>query len=190
MGCTAVPKGDAVHEHSGRSFIRVGASNRRMDANERLRLSQSRVQSRYLWFDKQVVPQTGFESLDERLWEPLISVTGAANPARALMNIHLLAQDEAGVDRATVAGVLLCAQTPQQWLPQATILATHYRGRNRASDQLDAQEITGPIPAQITEAVKFVARNMRVAANKIPEREETPQYNIAAVFEAVVNATK
>ncbi len=104
------------------------------------------------------------------------------------MNIHLLAQDESGVDRATVAGVLLCTKAPQQWLPQAKILATHYRGADRASGQLDAQEIEGPIPAQITEAVKFVARNMRVAARKMPGREDTPQYSIAAVFEALVNA--
>ena len=134
------------------------------------------------------MPQTGFETLDERLWEPLLSVAGAADPRRAVMNLRLLAQDEAGVDRATVAGTLLCSQTPEKWLPQATILATHYRGQDRASGQLDAQEITGPLPAQIADAVRFVARNMRVAARKMPEREDVPQYSMAAVFEAIVNA--
>ena len=87
-----------------------------------------------------------------------------------------------------MAGVLLCARTPQEWLPQATIVATHYRGNDRSSGQLDAQEITGPLPAQIADAVKFVGRNMRVAARKVPEREDVPQYSPAAVFEAVVNA--
>ncbi|MDE0113308.1 MAG: hypothetical protein OXN84_13640, partial [Albidovulum sp.] len=81
---------------------------------------------------------TGFESLSERHREPLLSVAGAADPRRGLMNLRLLAQDEAGVDRATVAGVLLCARSPQDWLPQATIAATHYRGNDRASGQLDA----------------------------------------------------
>lgn len=183
-----VPKGDAVHDRSGRAFIRVGATKRRLGGDERLRLAQSRAQSRYLWFDRQVVPQTGFETLEERLWEPLLSVAGAADPPRALMNLRLLAQDETGVDRATVAGALLCTPAPQQWLPQATILATHYRGNDRASGQLDAQEIAGPLPAQIADAVKFVVRNMRVAARKTPEREDAPQYSVAAVFEAVVNA--
>lgn len=183
-----VPRGDTVHERDGRAFIRVGASKRRLDGDERLRLAQNRAQSRYLWFDKQIVPNTGFETLSERLWEPLLSVAGADDPRRGLINLRLLAQDEAGVDRATVAGLLLCAQSPQEWLSQATIVATHYRGQDRASGQLDAQEIVGPLPTQIADAVKFIVRNMRVSARKLPEREEVPQYSIAAVFEAVVNA--
>ena len=183
-----VSQGDAVHERAGQAFIRVGASKRRLDGDERLRLAQRRAQSRYLWFDQQVVPQTGFETLSERLWEPLLSVAGAADPRRGLMNLNLLAQDDAGVDRATVAGVLLCTLAPQDWLPQATIAATHYRGKDRASGQLDAQEITGPLPIQIADAVRFVARNMRVAARKVPEREDTPEYSVAAIFEALVNA--
>ena len=183
-----VPRGDAVHERAGVAFLRVGATKRRLEGDERLRLAQNRVQSRYLWFDQQVVPQTGFETLNERLWEPLLSAAGADDPRRALMNLHLLAQDETGVNRATVAGILLCTQSPQDWLPQAVIMATHYRGQDRASGQLDAQEITGPLPEQIAAAVKFVACNMRVAARKTPEREDLPQYSVAAAFEAVVNA--
>ena len=183
-----VPKGEAVHERSGRAFIRVGRTKRRLEGDERLRLAQGRAHRPYLWFDRQIVPQTGFGTLSERLWEPLLSAAGASDPRRALMNRRLLSQDEAGVERATVAGVLLCAQAPQDWLPQATIMATHYRGKDRASGQLDAQEIVGPLPAQIAEAVRFVARNMRVAARKVPEREDVPQYSMAAVFEAVVNA--
>ncbi len=183
-----VPRGDTIHERDGRAFVRVGATKRRLDGDERLRLAQNRAQSRFLWFDKQIVPNTGFETLSERLWEPLLSVAGADDPRRGLMNLRLLAQDEAGVDRATVAGVLLCALSPQEWLPQAMIVATHYRGQDRASGQLDAQEIVGPLPLQIADAVKFVTRNMRVAARKLPEREDVPQYRIAAVFEAVVNA--
>ncbi len=92
-------------------------------------MAQNRAQNRYLWFDKQIVPETVFETLSERLWEPLLSVATAANaypqarmrpreswepllsvataanPRRGLLNLRLLAQDEAGVDRATVAGI-------------------------------------------------------------------------------------
>ncbi|MYC67230.1 MAG: hypothetical protein F4X12_12945 [Acidobacteriia bacterium] len=183
-----VSRGDAVHERAGRAYIRVGATKRRLGGDERLRLAQRRAQSRYLWFDRQIVPQSGFETLNERLWEPLLSAAGAADPHRALKNLRLLASDEAGVDRATVAGVLLCTDSPQEWLPQATIVATCYRGRDRASGQLDAKEIVGPLPSQVADAVKFVVRNMRVAARKTPAREDAPQYSTAAVFEAVVNA--
>ncbi len=183
-----VPRGEALHKRGGRAFIRVGATKRRLGSDESLRLAQNRAQNRYLWFDKQVVPETGFETLVERLWEPLLSVAGAMDPRRGLLNLRLLAQDEAGVDRATVAGILLCTPSPQDRLPQATIVATHYRGLDRASGQLDAQGITGPLPAQIADAVQFVVRNMRVSARKTPEREDVSQYSKAAVFEAVVNA--
>ena len=183
-----VPRGDSLHERRGRSWIRVGASKRRLTGDERMRLAQRRAQAHHLWYDRQTVPNTGFETLSEQLWGPLLSVAAAADPIRGLANMRLLARDEADVLRATVAGVLLCARTPQQWLPQAVITATHYRGKDRASEQLDAQEIEGPIPNQIADGMKFVARNMRVAARKSPARENISQYSTTAVFEALVNA--
>ena len=183
-----IPRGDSLHERAGRSFVRVGASKRRMTGDERLRLDQRRTQARYLWFDRQTVPGTGFQTLSERLWGPLLSVAGAANPMRGLANMRLLAPDEANVMRATVAGVLLCAETPQEWLPHAVMTATHYRGRGRATGQLDTQEIDGPLQEQLADGMRFVIRNMRVAARKSPAREDLPQYSAAAVFEALVNA--
>ncbi len=183
-----VPRGDSLHERRGRSWIRVGASKRQLTGDERMRLAQRRAQARYLWFDRQAVPGTGFETLSEQLWGQLLSVAGATDPIRGLTNMRLLARDEADVLRATVAGLLLCAKTPQEWLPHAAITATHYRGRDRASEQLDAQEIDGPLQSQIADGMKFVARNMRVAARKLPARENMPQYSTAAVFEALVNA--
>ena len=183
-----VPRGEALYERDGKAYIRVIASKRLLSGDERLRLAQDRAQSRYLWFDQQVMSGTGFATLSKQLWAPLLSATAAADPRRGLMNLHLLAQDKYGTDRATVAGVLLCAPSPQDWLPHAIITATHYRGLDRASGQLDAQEIMGPLSVQITDAVQFVIRNMRVAARKIPAREDIPQYSKAAVFEAVVNA--
>ena len=183
-----VPRGQALHERGGKAFIRVGATKRRLQKAESLRLAQDLTQNRYLWFDRQIVPGTGFGTLSERLWEPLLSVAGAVDPRRGLLNLRLLARDEAGVARATVAGILLCTPSPRDWLHQAIIMATCYRGLDRASGQLDAREITGRLPQQIADAVQFVVRNMRVSARKTPEREEVFQYSKAAVFEAIVNA--
>ena len=183
-----VPRGQALHDRGGKAFIRVGATKRRLQKAESLRLAQDRTQNRYLWFDRQIVPGTGFGTLSERLWEPLLSVAGAVDPRRGLLNLRLLARDEAGVARATVAGILLRTPSPRDWLHQAIIMATCYRGLDRASGQLDAREITGPLPQQIADAVQFVVRNMRVSARKTPEREEVFQYSKAAVIEAIVNA--
>ena len=167
---------------------RVGASKRLMGGDERLRLAQRRSQARFLWFDKQPVPETGFRTLAEALWKPLLSAEGAAEPEAALGKLALLVDDEAGVLRAAVAGVLLCTPNPEQWLPNACITATRYRGRDRASGQIDAREITGPLNEQIAGAVAFAARNMQVAARKDPARSDLPQYSERAVFEALVNA--
>ena len=181
-------RGITVHERSGNAYIRVGETKRKLDSDERLRFAQNRAQSRYQWFDNQIVEQTGFETLNERLWLPLLSDVGLKDPRQALLNLRLLTKNESGMIRATVAGVLLCTKYPQTWFPQAIISATHYRGEDRASGHLDAQDIEGPLHQQVADALRFVFRNMRVAARKLPEREEIPQYSKKAVFEAVVNA--
>ena len=183
-----VPQGHTQHDSPGGSYHRVGSSKRRMTSDDRLRLAQQRGQARFLWFDKQPVQGTGFGSLDESLWKPLLSTVGAADPESALARMGLLTSDENGITRATVAGVLLCSHSPQEWLPNACITATCYRGNDRASEQIDAQTITGPLNRQITEAVAFAVRNMRVGAYKNPARTDLPQYSEAALFEAIVNA--
>ena len=183
-----VPQGHAPHDSPGGSYHRVGSSKRRMTSDERLRLAQQRGQARFLWFDKQPVQGTGFGSLDESLWKPLLSTVGAADPESALERMGLLTSDENGITRATVAGVLLCCRSPEEWLPNTCITATCYRGNDRASGQIDTQTITGPLNRQITEAVAFAVRNMRVGAYKDPARTDLPQYSEAALFEAIVNA--
>ncbi len=183
-----VPPGYALHDSPGGGYHRVGSSKRKMTSDERLRLSQQRGQTRFLWFDKQPVPGTGFGSLDESLWKPLLSAEGAAAPALALEKMGLLTNDENGTTRTTVAGALLCTRSPEEWLPNACISATCYRGTDRASGQIDAQTITGPLNQQISEAVAFAVRNMRVGAYKNPARVDLPQYSEKALFEAIVNA--
>lgn len=183
-----IPKGHARHDSPGGSYRRVGSSKRRMNSDEQLRLAQERAQTRFRWFDKQPVPETGLGTLDEVLWKPLVSAEGAADPEMALEKRGLLVQDEHGARRATVAGVLLCSAAPEQWLPNACITATCYRGRDRSTGQVDAQTIAGPLGRQIAEAVGFAVRNMRVAAYKTPARRELPQYSEEALFEAVANA--
>ncbi len=183
-----VPQGYALHNSPGGSFHRVGSSKRQMTTDEQLRLAQKRAQSRFLWFDKQPVPRTGFGSLDESLWKPLLSAEGGASPELALEKMGLLTEDENGTMRATVAGVLLCTRSSEEWLPNACISASCYQGEDRASGQIDAQTITGPLNRQIADAVAFAVRNMRVGAYKNPARTDLPQYSEKALFEAIVNA--
>lgn len=183
-----VPQGDVLHESPGGCFRRVGSSKRKMNREEAMREAQRRSQAHPRSFDERPVQKAGFGSLDETLWKPLLSAEGAANPEAALKKLTLLGPSESGVMCATVAGVLLCSEHPEEWLPNACITATRYRGADRASGQIDEQEITGPVGRQVGAAVKFVLRNMSVAARKTPARVDLPQYSKRAVFEALVNA--
>ena len=183
-----IPQGHSLYESPGGSFQKVGSTKCKMTSDERLRLTQRRAQSRFLWFDKQIIPGTGFRTLDEALWKPLLSAAGAADPKLTLEKMGLLSRRENSVLRATVAGVLLCSQSPEEWLPNACIIATSYRGEDRSTGQLDAKKISGPLNKQITGAVNFAVRNMRVAAFKTPTRAEFPQYSEKAIFEAVTNS--
>ena len=183
-----IPEGESQHDSPGGSYVRVGGSKRRMTSDERLRLPQKRGQARFRSFDEQPVPGTGFKTLDESLWKPLLSAQGAANPQSALENLALLAADESGIIRASVAGVLLATRKPDELIPGACITATRYRGYDRSAGQIDAQVIGGPLNQQIAEAVDFARKNMRITARKEPGRVDMPEYSDKALFEAVVNA--
>ncbi len=183
-----VPEGESQYDSPGGSYVRVGATRRKMTSEERLRLAQRRGQARFPSFDEQALPNTGFATLEKSLWRPFLTAEGAMKPEAALRQLALLADDDSGTPRATVAGILLCTQRPDQWLPGARIMATRYRGSDRASGQIDAQEITGPLNRQVAEALAFSVRNMTVGAHKNPARQNLPQYSRKALFEAVVNA--
>ncbi len=183
-----VPEGYAQHDSPGGSFIRMGSSKQPMASDERMRLAQRRGQARFVGFDEQSVASTGFATLDQRLWKPLLSSESLADPQLGLEKLGFLVTDEHGATRATVAGILACTGHPDRYLPSAVINAVRYQGSDRSSGQIDAQEISGPIDHQIREALAFVKRNMRVGARKDPAREDLPEYSMRAVFEGLVNA--
>lgn len=183
-----VHQGHAVHKSKGGVYQRVGSTKRKLDTDQILRLAQQRDQSRFLWFDRQTVPESGFGAFEESLWKPLLSSESISNPELGLAKMALLAVDELNEFRPTVAGILMCTKSPEDWLPNAYITATLYRGQDRASGQVDSKDFKGPLHQQVSDTVAFVMRNMRVAARKTPARVDIPQYSDRAVFEAIVNA--
>ena len=184
-----IPEGEAVHRSPGGYFRRQGDTKHQMDSAELRRLSYTRGQSDAASFDTQVVHGTGINSLRRKLWRQYVS-SRVNDPAQvALAKLKFVKDDSHGALRATVGGVLLAAEDPREWLPNAWIQAVCYRGnRQDASRQVDAREITGPLDQQIREALRFVVGNRRVAAYKDPARTDVPQFSERAVFEAVVNA--
>jgi len=183
-----VPRSLFVHKSPGGYFKRLGSSKREMTPEQLARLFQQRSQVRLIRFDEQAVPETRFDNLDNALWQHFIPDT-SEKPQITLNKLKLLTIDDAGIERATVSGVLMCTRHPQTYLPNAYIEAVHYRGCQRdAHYQLDHARITGSLVQQIREAWLFVKRNMIVAATKNPWRIEVPEFSEKAVFEAIVNA--
>ncbi len=183
-----IPRSLYVHESPGGYFHRQGSSKRRMPPDVLARLFQQRSQARLIRFDEQAVPDTAFTDLDPKLRRRFLG-PGVADEATSFRKMKLLTEDDTGRVRATVAGILMCAATPERWLPGAFVQAVSYRGTHQDSNyQLDAKEITGPVDQQVRDALAFVRKNMKVAAQKLPGRVEVPQFSMRAVFEAIVNA--
>jgi len=182
-----VPRSLWVHESANGYFRRVGHAKRKLTPDGLARLFQQRSQARLIRFEEQEVPGAGFKDLDSLLVNRFM-IDGQGDPAEQLQRLHLAKETDEGLV-PTVAGVLLCSLSPQRWLRNAEIVAVAHEGLvNDPNDQIDAQEIQGPLDRQIWDAIHFVRRNMRTPARKALSRMDYPQYDLAAVFEAIVNA--
>ena len=184
-----VPRSLHVHESPGGYFHRVGSSKRKMTPDVLARLFEQRSHARMIRFDEKSVAMAPKSCLDKDLWGKFKTKFSPDDDEEFLTKLHLLKQDEDGNICPTIGGILLACNTPHEYLLNAYIQAVAYRGTERnAAYQLDARDIVGPLDTQILEAYKFVEKNMRVYAVKQPARRDIPQYDLKAVFEAIVNA--
>lgn len=189
-----VPRSLFVHRSPGGYLHRVADSKRAMSPEYLARLFQQRSQTRVIRFDEQPVVSAKMEDLASDLWERFRTKRSDDEPETFLRKLGMAREDDDGTLRPTVAGVLMASEDPRRWMPNAYIQAVAYRGDSiRAGSassayQLDAMDATGPLDKQVIDACRFVARNMKTAAFKEVGRIDQPQYDMTAVFEAIVNA--
>lgn len=181
-----IPRSVSVHQSAGRYYHRVGSTKQEMRPDILARLFQQRSQARLIRFDESFVPDTSIEDVDRSLKTRFIRPDTPEH--MQFHKLHLTAKDD--YDQGlSVIGVLLLTAEPTQWLSNAYIQCVHYSGTERdANDQLDAQDYNGPVDQQINGAFEFVKRNMRIEAIKAIGRIDIPQYDLGAIFEAIVNA--
>jgi predicted HTH transcriptional regulator len=191
----AVSRSLFVHQSPGGYLHRVGSSKRPIPPDHLARLFQQRSQSRLIRFDETPVPRATLADLEETLWRRFAPAATNDAPEVLLSKLAMAAQDDQGVWRPTVAGLLMASRQPQRHLPDAFIQAVAYAGTDvvpagERAYQRDAQDITGPLDEQIGSACAFVRKNMQVMAYKRAEggRVDVPQFDMTAVFEAVTNA--
>ncbi len=183
-----------VHKSPSGYLHRVRSKKCEMSSDYLARLFQQRSQARIIRFDEQTVPQTTLEDLEPELWERFRTSRSQDGREDLLVKLGMARRDEDGVLKPTVSGVLMSTIDPRQWLPNAYIQAVFYRGNkirlhsSEGTYQLDAADITGSLDVQVVDACRFVAKNMKTAASKDQGRQDRPQFDMTAVFEAIVNA--
>lgn len=184
-----VPRSLFVHQSPGGYFQRIGSSKRQMTPDVLARLFQQRSQARIIRFDEQSVNTAPCEALEKELWKKFRTPLSPANDEEFLTKLKLVTQDEDGMPRPSVSGILTACKRPNRFIDNAFIQAVFYRGTERnAAYQLDARDIEGPLDKQVAETFTFVKNNMKVYSRKTPGRVDIPQYSMQAVFEALVNA--
>ena len=86
------------------------------------------------------------------------AAVGHPDPARLLRARGLIDRK----DNLTIGAVLLFAEQPQQWLPEANVRILRYRGAERGSGSrqqlLEDIRIDGPVPLQLTTAQEAIFR--------------------------------
>ncbi len=184
-----VPRSFFVHKTSNGYFTRQGSSKREMRTDQLARLLQSRSQARIIKFDEQFVLNTNKETLRESLYRKFITESAPEDVIEDLLLKRSLLVQEGRDIRASVAGVLMCHDTPDNYLYNSFIQAVYYRSTEKdANYQIDAKDFKGPLDQQIIDAFKFVQKHNEVSARKDIGRIDQPQYSMRAVFEAIVNA--
>jgi len=189
-----IPRSLFVHESPNGHFHRIGSSKRKMSTDYIIRLGQQRSQTRMIRFDEQPVVPALLAALDSSLCERFRTPRTRDEGLDFLQKLGMAAQDAEGIFRPTVTGILMGCRDPRDWMPNAFIQAVAYRGSSPTAGngglpyQLDARDISGPLDEQVRESCRFVTRNMKVAGVKNLGRRDIPQYDLTAVFEALVNA--
>lgn len=183
-----IPKSLFVHQSPNGYYHRVGSSKREMAPDLLARMFQQRSMSRLIRFDEQVVLNAPLEAIDPSLKARFLRENDLPESMQ-LSKLYLIGEDDEKKTYLTVSGVLLLTAQPSDYLSSAWLQCVAYSDTERNAEfQIDALDCRDSIDRQIECAFNFVKRNMRTEAVKRPGRIDVPQYDLGAVYEAIVNA--
>ena len=169
-------------------FWRQGATTQKLTRDEIREFFQSEGAIR---FDTSLCTKFRYpEDFDREkfaAWLRLSGISPGDNVEDVLVNIE--AAERSG--RHLVmrnAGVLFFARDVRHFFPQAYLTCLLGKGRDKVHI-LDRKDFAGGVVADIEDALRFVERNTRLAykIEKL-QREEIPEYPMAALREAITNA--
>jgi ATP-dependent DNA helicase RecG len=183
-----VPRGlPNIYSLEGRFLWREGRQTNPLGARK---LRELLIERGSIHFESRVPPGASLDDLDWDQVQNYLSVLGVppgSRPEEVLFRRGCL-QREDGELRPSYAALLLFGRFPQQWVPNASILAARFPGVN-FSDNFVKQDLFGTLPDQLKKAEIFINENMRRVARLVGlQRQETTEYPFEAVRELLVNA--
>jgi ATP-dependent DNA helicase RecG len=194
----SVPAGlPHVYCLDGRYLGRDGTQTNPLPAR---RLRQLLLERGVVQFETQSPPNASLDDLDSQkiaTYIQALNLPGTEAPEEVLLRRGGLKREEikdktdlpkGEVLRPTYAALLLFGKHPQQWFPNATILAARFSGSTLA-EQFIKQEIRGTLPEQIRQAEAFVRENLRQVVRMVGlTHHEMLEYPPEALRELLVNA--
>jgi ATP-dependent DNA helicase RecG len=177
-------------DKSGVIWLKVGADKRRVNSKEELRrLFQLTEQ----FHGDELPTKAGIDKLDKLRFRDFLRDTykqdypdSPVELTRLLQNMNLATDD----GNMNLAGVLLFAERPEWIAPQFVVKAIRYPGNEiHATDYVDTEDFSGPMPKMFEGALSFVMRNLRkVQAGHGVNAPGTPEIPEAVFEELLVNA--
>jgi ATP-dependent DNA helicase RecG len=151
-----VEPSDRVHANQkDEVYLRVGDEDRRLTFGQRQELLSDKGQASY---EVTPVGDAATEDLDQDLLASYAAALTHPDAARLLRARGLIDRR----DNLTLTAILLFAEHPQRWVPEASIRILRYRGIQRGTGArqqlLEDVRIDGPIPMQLNAAQEAVFR--------------------------------
>jgi ATP-dependent DNA helicase RecG len=169
-------------------FWRQGAVTQKLSRDEIRDLFQ---QTGAIRFDLSVCPRFNYpEDFDADKfndWQRKSTISRGGATEDILVNVEA-AERSAGKLLFRNAGAMFFAREPRRFFNQAYITCLLFKGTTKVH-VLDRKDFAGGIVADIEDSLRFVERNTRTAyrIEKL-QREEIPEYPVAALREAITNA--
>ena len=154
------------------------------------RLRQLLLERGVVQFEAQVPPLASLADLDPNkinAFLQALNLPGEETAQEVLLRRGCLKR-EGDLLHPTYAALLLFGHYPQQWLPNATILAARFSGVTLSEHYLK-QDIGGALPDQLRQAEAFVKSSLRSVVRLVGlTHQETLEYPPEAARELLVNA--
>lgn len=179
-----------VYSLDGRYLGRQGTQTNPLSARQLYKLLHQRGT---VQFESRLVPNADLTDLDSG---QVMSYAQAAGntPAHDLDKAYefLVRRGcliRSGADlQLTYAALLLFGRYPQQWLPNANILAGRFPGVAFAGTYIK-RDISGSLPEQLRQAEEFIRTNLNTTVRLVGlKHQECLEYPFEAVRELLVNA--